>query len=152
MQKYCLGINSLQKDRFDDALKFFVESKSLLPDKLNVDSLIQNTRISKAFNDKNYEQFLQLALEHEKNNPTSHFAIAQVASAYACIYAIKGQPEFKDKTMDYLGKAEKQTDDSSRKDFEEYRDRILHRLSTRKIITREQYYQQIGKPVPGGKP
>lgn len=151
LHKYCLGVISYRKEQYDEALKYLLESKPLLPVELKVDSFIQETRIGKAFNDKNYEQFLQLALELEKSNPTSHFAIAQVASAYACIYAIKGQAENKEKAMDYLGKAEKQTDDLSRKDFEEYRDRILHRLSTREIITREQYYQRIGKPLPGDK-
>jgi hypothetical protein len=67
-----------------------------------------------------------------------------IASAYACKYAVTGNEQFKQQSLEFLKKAKIISEQQGRlNDFEEYEDRILHRLETREIISRKEFIQKF---------
>ena len=93
-----------------------------------------------AFDAKDYDTFLAKEKELLKRNPGSGMAMAAVASAHACKYAVSGLESHKQEAMKLLESASRQSQDP---EFPQYRQRILHRLHTREIITRKEFEQRF---------
>ncbi|HWR16974.1 MAG TPA: hypothetical protein VN577_19250 [Terriglobales bacterium] len=92
-----------------------------------------------AFDHKDYDKFLSLAQESYRTKPDS-MSTAQVASALACKYAVTGEPQFRTDAEQMLAKArDLATDDTQTTEYQEYYERIMHRLDSREIISREEY-------------
>jgi hypothetical protein len=108
-----------------------------------IDPLLDAARISEAFKKGDYDRFLKLALASLRKEPKNPMQHARVASAYACKYAETGDDRLKEESLAYLKKAEKLTTPEMRLPFQEYRDRILYRLETREILTRQEYYNRF---------
>jgi hypothetical protein len=104
------GAAFLQADRSSEALTALRRARRMTPpgDKDEVaaiDRLILQAELGAAFDGKEYAVFLQKALEAQKADPQSATATAQVASAYACLFAVSGDEELKRKAEEYLGQA-----------------------------------------------
>lgn len=137
------GMALLQKDENKQALESFNLCRGLMPYTLNntLENLIDKANIGEAFDDKNYDKFLALAIEHSNKNPDDAKAAMQLSSAYACKYATTGDEQFKQKSLDTLEKAKTL---STKKPFsKEYEERILYRLYTREIISTKEFKKRF---------
>jgi hypothetical protein len=94
-----------------------------------------------AFENRDYDRFLELEEQSFRSLPESSMAAGGVASAFACKYAVTGDPSWKQKTEDMLEKARQLSQKSPEegKAFDEYAERIRYRLTSRQIIDKPEY-------------
>lgn len=126
---------------------------SHMPPGFHVRDLAQRAAVGAAFDKKDYEQFLQLAEELAKQNPNDGIAQAQVASALACLYAVRGDESLRRRAEEKL-EASKKLDAEAIKNAN-YEERIRHRLTTREIIRSEEFEKRFPngwKPAEKPKP
>jgi hypothetical protein len=138
------GVQLLKEDKSAEAMKLFNSCKADLPSKYSLDELIQSAEAGIAYDNKDYDKFLELSIQRQDKMPDDPFAVAQVASAYACKYAVTGDEQFKQQSLDLLKKAKTLSEQKGNlKDFAEYEDRILYRIETREIISRKEFFQKF---------
>ncbi|MGA2916037.1 MAG: hypothetical protein ABSE89_08445 [Sedimentisphaerales bacterium] len=144
MASFYKGMLFLQRDNYTEALATLNSCRKLLPskhwDKI-LDEYTTMAAIGAAFDNNDYDRFLALTSENYKKNPNDGFACAQVSSAYACKFAVTGDEQFKEKSLNMLDKARSlsKTDPT----FQEYEQRILNRLYSREIITRSEFQKRF---------
>ncbi len=112
-----------------------------LPPEYGVSYLRQRAAAGAAFDRKDYDRFLQIAQEMANESPQDATAQAQVASALACLYALRGDAEFRRQAEAKLEAAkaiDKQAIEETR-----YEERIRHRLQTREIIDTKEYFRRF---------
>jgi tetratricopeptide (TPR) repeat protein len=134
----------INQEKDEEALALLESAKLRAPPQLATtirEGEIQ-ANIGIAFRRKDYDAFLSLAQEMEKLEPNSLTAVCDVASAYACKYAVSGNAAFRDQSLQYLNMA-KGLAGPREKDFAEYENRIQHRLATRKVITGKEFKEQF---------
>ncbi|MCE5327760.1 MAG: hypothetical protein LLG01_15245 [Planctomycetaceae bacterium] len=136
------GLDAMQQDHSAAALEFFRKARgdSNMPPKA-LDALILRAEGGAAFDAKDYRAFLDKALALEQFQGEDANSRAQVASALACMYAQSGQESYRTQALQILDALPKDGDDPR---GDEYRQRILHRINTRTIITRKQYLATVG--------
>jgi hypothetical protein len=134
----------VEEGKDDDALRLIENTKGHALRQLSelVHRSEEDARIGIAFHQKDYDEFLRLAQQVAKELPQSSEAAGQVASAYACKYAVTGDPTFRQAALDKLDEARKLSGPAD-KSFAEYENRIQHRLATRTVITHAQFVQQF---------
>ncbi|MBI3233226.1 MAG: hypothetical protein HYZ42_04180 [Bacteroidetes bacterium] len=132
---YFHGMELLNKDKCSESLVEFSKCYDRLPPDYNLSYFINSAKIGIAFDSKDYEGFLALTKENLNIDSTIPISLASVASAYACVYADKGNEIAKQNAIDYLNRA-KELNDSS-KDMQEYYNMIEYRIDSKKIIKRE---------------
>jgi DNA-directed RNA polymerase subunit RPC12/RpoP len=138
------GVCLLSEDKSSEALERFNRSKPGLPAVWPVDEMIMNAKIGIAFDNKDYDEFLALSQKVYEKNPRQCDYVAMVASAYACKYAVSGDEQFKQQSLDFLKKAKTMSERQGfLKEYNEYSDRILHRIATREIIDREEFNKRF---------
>jgi hypothetical protein len=93
-----------------------------------------------AFDAKDYDVFLAKSQEFRNRHPEDPFAQLALASAHACQYAVHGLEPDKQQALDLLAEVSRTNKDSETQDS---RQRILHRLSTRKILSAEEFHKQF---------
>jgi hypothetical protein len=138
------GISLLSHDKSTEAEKALLAAQGIFGSEPGFQRVLLSARIGASFDRHDYEAFLQRALEMMKLEPSSPHAVASVASAYACKFAVSGAEEFKVASLDYLGRAQKLAKPED--DFEEYAERIRHRLQSRQIINEAEYRKRFGGP------
>ncbi len=134
----------LGQDRPAEALEVINSCRSSsLPQGLNetLDQLAIAAEIGVAFDNKDYDRFLAMAIENYNINPDDVTNCGQVASAYACKFAVTGDEQFRKKSLEILDKAK--TLSKADPYFSEYERRILHRLYSREIITRSEFQKRF---------
>jgi tetratricopeptide (TPR) repeat protein len=139
MASYYRALDMMTRENYPEAIAAFGKCKALPPE-YNVHIYLADAMASNAFEQKNYQGFLDYSKEslgYANNDP---FCLAAVASAYACLYADKGADSLKTNALDYLAQAA--AIDSTSAEAKEYRNRIEHRLATRQIIERETFIKQ----------
>lgn len=147
---YLQGIHAIQQEENQAAIEHLSKCAEM-PSEYGIDSLIDNARMGLAFDNKEYDKFLERCVKYKQNNPNNPIAAAQVASAYACLYAVDGTEESKQNAMDHLLKAEILCKADMLEHFTEYKERILYRIETREVLTRDEYYERTGKTPPEDK-
>jgi hypothetical protein len=85
---------------------------------------------------------LKKATDYAKLTPTDATAVAGVASAYACKYAVTGTKEFRKQALEQLDRASKLVRPANAAEFRDYVTRIHHRLDTREVITRSEFHRR----------
>jgi tetratricopeptide (TPR) repeat protein len=134
----------MDEDRSDEALAL----ARTLPDNVGddkdlqeaVNAIIGSAERGAAFERGDYDTFLAKAKEFQAQHPDEPGAVAQVASALACKYAVTGQEPYKAQALEMLDKAKKlAVQDEDKEGFKEYEERILHRLKTRQVISKREY-------------
>ncbi|WP_300570089.1 hypothetical protein [Flavobacterium sp.] len=140
---YYKGIDLLTKDKSAQAIIEFNKCVDKLPYDYKVNSLIVQGKINVCFDKKDYEGFLSASKENLAIDSTSASSWTSVASAYACIYAQKGNNDAKLQVDKYIKKA-KQIDSTS-EDMKVYYNMIDYRIFSRKIIVREDFIKQFPK-------
>lgn len=94
-----------------------------------------------AFERKDYDQFVKFSEQVAREQSDSPGAVATLASAYACKYAVTGDPSWKQHAEATLERARQlaQKSEDDTKDYEEYAERIRYRLASRVIIDKPEY-------------
>jgi hypothetical protein len=103
-----------------------------------------------AFERKDYDQFVAISEQRMKEQPNLPETAGEVASAYACKFAVTGDPAWKQKAEDMLERArqlsQKSPDDM--KAYEEYAERTRYRLASRIIIDKPEYDKRFRSTPP----
>ena len=136
LNNYFKGIKFLYEDNSKSALECFQSVDDNIPQPA-LDYLIKQSKLGIAFDNKDYDKFLELAFELREINPNDPILIGQISSAYACKYATTSQQQYYQKSIQYLDSARIVSNNST--EFKEYEDRILHRLATKIIITKDDF-------------
>lgn len=132
----------LAQDKSAEALASIAQLRRSYGDDHTLEALQRSAEIGAAFDSKDYDKFLTLARRDADQDPGSTTAWAQVASAFACKYAVTGQETYKSEAMKYLAKARELAGEAMA-DFKEYEARILYRLQTREIINKAEYDRRL---------
>jgi tetratricopeptide (TPR) repeat protein len=135
------GVVYLQQGKSKEAFASFQQCKHKLPDTFGVDILILQASAGVAFDTKDYDGFVVVAKEMTAKKPDDHFSYAMLASAYACKYAVTSDMAFHEQAMAALDRAKAMS--GGNPSFREYKQRILHRLSTREILTPQEFYRKF---------
>jgi DNA-directed RNA polymerase subunit RPC12/RpoP len=135
------GVLLLRQDKSAEALKLLQSCRGRVAIESDLDDLIVSAQIGVAFDQANYDEFLALALQMDTRHKDVPAYVGQLASAYACKYAETSNEQYKVKSLAALDRAK--TLASSKPEYEEYyaeyEPRILHRLYTRQIISRNEF-------------
>ena len=134
-------VNKLvEQNRYAEAGKLAREAQQIYPEDPSWQRAILSLEIGDAFERKDYDTFLALAQKVFELEPGSSLAAAQVASALACKFAVTNDPAWRARAEEALEKARQlSVTPEGKNSFEEYQERILHRLNSRQIITKAEY-------------
>ncbi|MFL9845843.1 hypothetical protein [Flavobacterium rhizosphaerae] len=144
LSAYFRGIDFLANNKSEQALEEFKKCENYLPEEgYELTNLVLQARMGVAFDKKDYDGFLESALLELDTDSTLAANNAAVASAYACIYASKDDEAAKEKSLEYLAKA--QALDTANAD-KNYYNIIEYRLSSKNIMSREEF----NKKYPNG--
>ena len=106
--------------------------------------LVENCEASVAFQQEDYDKFFEISARIAARNPDTSGYVALLASAFACRYAVTGDPVLKARADEALARAESLIRNAEeRAAFDEYAERIRHRIETREIITRSEYNRRF---------
>jgi len=141
MATYFKGIGFLANDKSGEALIEFNKCKDKVPADYKMNSLIIQAKIGSSFDNQDYNGFLEASKENLAMDSTQVISLASVASAYACIYADKGDTAAKSNAFKFIDKAK--AIDSASKEMKEYYNMIEYRIDSRKIIRREAFIKQF---------
>lgn len=130
-------------DNSAEAANKMREAKAIYPELQGIDDGIEAAEMGAAFDRKDYDRFIEMAQARWQRERTATTATA-VASALACRYAVKGDPEVRKQAEEMLQSAASLVKtDEDRKDFDEYRERVEYRLKTREIIGTREYERRF---------
>src|SRR5262245_32875735 len=132
------GAYLMQQDRSAEALAFLMKAKAATPGVEAIEHAVALAEQGAAFDAKDYDTFLAKSQEMSKRDPKDAFAVAGVASAYACKYAVTGSEEFRTQSLAHLDKARAMSG-ADPAQFKDYEERIRYRLETREIINKAEY-------------
>lgn len=138
---YYKGLVLLKEDNGAEALQAF-RSCTALPKDFGVPVLTLQAEIATAFDHKDYSGFVDASTRYLSFDSSS-VAMAQVASAYACLYAVEQSDSAKSIALNYLDKAMSAHDTT--RFFSTYVNRIEHRLATREIIDHKTFEARFPK-------
>lgn len=149
---YFAGVQSVQQDKPEEAISHLNAIKLKMSEKAFArEHFIRQAKVSIAFNRKEYGKMVTMAREQLKEEPDSLAAHLGLAGSCALVYADKGEEAMKQESLQQLElamKAAAKMDAPDQAAVKYERDRMLHRLNTRQIISRAQYVKQFG-PAPG---
>jgi len=135
------GSDQAEANKRDEALKSLEEAKRAYPGFKGYKGFESGIDLTIAFNTKDYDKFLSLEEAEAVRVPENSMAVAGVASALACKYAVTGDEKYARDTEDRLQKAQKLagSDPQLMASYREYSERIRYRLKTREIIDKTEY-------------
>ncbi len=134
----------LVHDRKDQEAKEALKAlKAAFPNDPLVDDLLLHVEGSLAFDAQDYDRFLEIELKRLKASPENETAISWVASAHACKFAVTGAEKHRMEAMRLMEKLEKKA--GQEEWFVDFKARMLHRMDSREIITKEEYEKRFGK-------
>ena len=140
------GMILLVHDKYAEALERFVFCRGRvgINEESDLEDLIMNARIGVAFDNCNYDEFLQLSLQMNERYKDDLTYTMKLASAYACKYAETQDEQHKTKSMTTLESAKTlaSSQPEEKEYFAEYEMRILYRLHTREIINKDEFYKR----------
>ncbi|NOZ23479.1 MAG: hypothetical protein GXP25_20580 [Planctomycetes bacterium] len=142
--KIVRAVYLLSQDKSAEAIPLLRECQRSLPGDKFVQAMLLRAEIGAAFDRKDYDEFLKKAQGLMKINHRDSFAVGNVASAYACKYAVTGKEQFKKDALRYLEQA-KRLAGKDDPEFQEYEERIRHRLESREIISQQEYERRFRK-------
>ncbi|MBM4164765.1 MAG: hypothetical protein FJ222_10060 [Lentisphaerae bacterium] len=140
------GAVLMRQEKWDQAIARLNSCGGSLPSQLRptVEESIINAKIGIAFDTKDYNAFLDLAMQVQNKHPDDSTFAGQIASAYACLYAQSGDEQFKKRALESLEKAGTASRTTNSPEyFESYQQRILHRLYTREVIDHKEFARRF---------
>jgi len=136
LANYFKAVDLLQKDKSTEALAVLDNCKDLPPD-FHINQLVLQAEMGSGFDKKDYNLFLTSSKALLQLDSTKADAWASVSSAYACLYSQNGTDSTKALSIRYLNRS-KALDDTSA-DAKEYIGRILYRLDSKQIISKDEF-------------
>jgi hypothetical protein len=134
------GMDLLSQNKSAQALPLLIECQQLLPTEPMLAQLVTQAQIGVAFDTKDYDEMLRHSQSLVAGLPVSAYSKLLLASAYACKYAATGEERFKSEALNAITAADALPDADTNA---EYKARILHRLHSRKILTKAEFDQQF---------
>ncbi|MFC1634086.1 hypothetical protein ACFL5Z_04540 [Planctomycetota bacterium] len=138
------GMLLLGQDKSAEALKLLESCRGRVDEESGLNVLVMNAQVGVAFDRGDYAEFLRLAQQMSETYQDDPTYAGQLASAYACMYVETQDEQYKAKSLMALERA--RTLASANPEAEqyhaEYAKRILHRLHTRQIIKRDEFYKR----------
>jgi len=130
-----------QSGKGAEAAALMHQAASQYPEMKALNGLMLSFDAGAAYEKKDYDQFVELSERYAKAEPNSPGAAGELSSAYACKFAVTGDPAWKQKAEELLEKSRQLSQGSSDdlKAFEEYAERTRYRLSSRQIIDKAEY-------------
>lgn len=127
--------------KYLEAAALMREAASLYPELADLARGAHYYEISDAFEHKDYDRFVALAEQGYNRDPKSPDQAAELASALACKYAVTGDPAFRSRAEQLLEQARLGSQSSAelKASYDEYSERIRHRLKSRVIIDHDEY-------------
>jgi hypothetical protein len=141
-----------QDGKSADAAKLMHQAATLYPQMPGLDFAAESLDAGAAYERADFDSFLRISASQWKEQPSS-FTAAQLASAFACKYALTGTMDFRSQAEAMLEKARQlaQTDVGAVNSLAEYAPRIQYRLDSRKIITKQEYDRRFRNGQPPAK-
>lgn len=138
------GMLLLSQDKSAEALKLLESCRGRVDEESGLDVLIMNAQVGLAFDRGDYDEFLRLAQQLSEMHKDDPMYAGQLASAYACKYAETQDEQYKAKSLMALERARTlaSANPANEQYHAEYEQRILHRLYTRQIIDRDEFYKR----------
>lgn len=129
-----------------EAAKLMREAAGQYPESKDLARAVKNYDAGVAFAQKDYDRYLSF-MQQDFSEQQDAMSAGAVASAWACKYAVTGNPEFRQQAEAFLQKAEEfaRADAAQEKELEEYMPRIRYRIDSREIITRSEYDKRFRK-------
>ncbi|HET8712460.1 MAG TPA: tetratricopeptide repeat protein [Gemmatimonadales bacterium] len=127
------------------AYRLISEAAKEYPEARELQVVMLIVRGGDAFERKDYDLFLSANREALALMPEHPRVIAGVASALACKYAVTGSPAYRAEAESLLAVAERAAARSAqdKQDYDEYAERVRHRLATRIIIDQAEYNRRF---------
>lgn len=125
-----------------------------LPPEYEIQRALDQIELAKAFDEKDYDHFVELSVADQARHPGEPMAEAQLASAYACQFAVSGDAAAQQQSFDHISAARKLAESApqeAKDSLEHYIARISHRLDTREIIDENEYAKRFGSDQAGDK-
>lgn len=137
--------------RSHEALDKVKQARAAYPELRGGETLQTSIEIGLAYEAKDYDRFLELAQALQRKMPDVAHTAAQVASALACKFAVTGDENYRMQAHEYLLKAQGLVKTSEeREGYQEYAERIRHRLQSREIIDKAEFDRRFrGKAQEG---
>ncbi|HEX6465730.1 MAG TPA: hypothetical protein VFZ99_00405 [Terriglobales bacterium] len=125
---------------YEEAAKLMDEASRQYPESSDLAIAAITYAGSSAFEQKDYQAFLDLSSKALQTNPQDPELIAMAASAMACKYAVTGDRQARRQTEELLARAQSLSNTPELKaSYQEYSERIRYRLESREIISRKEY-------------
>jgi hypothetical protein len=124
----------MERERAAEAVPLLQDFRAHYAEPDAVDALLARAETAAAFERRDYDAFLVKAQALSAGQPGSLDALLALTSAYACKYAITGQPEFKDLAWRSLGEAKRRAGPQGQM-LADVGQRVEHRLATREILS-----------------
>lgn len=146
-----------ERGELDKAELLLTEAVGLYPESQEIRESLETVQGSQAFQKKDYARFVEIAERGAERRPDSPTALALLASALSAQYAATGEARYRERAEQALEAARKLAEPipPARAAYEEYSERIRHRLQTREIIDRAEYDRRFrtaaaATPATGG--
>jgi len=144
LMHYVRGMDLFRRDRQAEAYSEFCHCCEADPTVEGFRAMRAHAAIGKAFEERNYDEFMRLTLELAKQWGESE-ASGMLASAYACKYATTRDEQYKAKVMEYLAKTKEIWRADDRETYEEFEDRMIHRMETGEIVKLAEFKERYPK-------
>jgi tetratricopeptide (TPR) repeat protein len=144
----------LEKEKkYKEAAETMRKAATLFPESAMLARAATYYEQGEAFERKDYDAFLNLTEQAWQRNPRSPQNTAALASALACKYAVTGDPSFKARSEKLLeeSRIELQRSPELREWYDEYSERIRHRLASREIIDKDEFDRRFRQKKDDGK-
>jgi tetratricopeptide (TPR) repeat protein len=144
--------NLQQERKWEEAAKVMREAATEYPQSAYLAVAADLYAGGAAFQRKDYDRFLEFTKAAMSRDSNDANTLATAASAFACKYAVTGNPEFRAQSEEMLDKAKALvTSPEAQEWYDEYAERIHHRLDSREIIERDEYNRRFRKSENKGK-
>jgi hypothetical protein len=150
LSHYYKGLDHFSQGRDSQAHAEFVVCCQMVPSEEAFAALRDRAAPGKAFDEKNYDEFLRLTLAYA-SQPDAKGAAGMLASAYACKYAETRQEQYKAKAMENLAKTKEESAADDPEGYAKFEDRMLHRMDTGEIIGSKEFEQLYPNGYKAGK-
>lgn len=135
---YYRGMDLLTSDKGAEAYNEFCICCDMEPRAAGFQHMRSVAAKSKAFDEKNYDEYLRLVLA-DANKPGAVDPASYLAGAYACKYAVTRDEQYKAKALENLQKAKAEWGDDENESYDQFVDRMTHRMETGDIIKRSEF-------------
>jgi hypothetical protein len=130
-----------QPGKSEEAEALMRQAAAEYPEAPQLTAAVPYFEAGSAFEHKDYDRFLAIAEGIWKVQPGSAGAAAELAGALACKYAVTGDPSLRTRSEEMMEKLRQlsQGDKAVEQRYQEYAERLKHRLDTREIINKQEY-------------